>query len=46
MLSTPITLDILGKMDNVFCLVALQFKNILITSCDSGTAVKSEEFSI
>lgn len=46
MLSKPITLDILCEMNNVFCLVALQFKNILITSCDSGTAFKSEEFSI
>lgn len=46
MLSTPITVDVGGKMDNVFCLVALQLKNSLITFCDSGTAVKSEEFRI
>lgn len=46
MLSTTITLHILGEMNNAFCLVALQFKNILITFCDYGTAVKSEEFSI
>lgn len=45
MLSTSITSKVQHKMDNVPCLLALQLNYILITSCDSGTAVKIENIT-